>query len=161
MAKLVVFGAGDIARLAHFYFSTDSEHEVVGFAVDPAYRTAAEFQGLPLVSTDQLISQFPPSAVKMFVALSYARMNSVRAEKYAMVKGWGYELVSYVSTHCSNLSQFPPVLVDHSVRLSCPRHRDVVMLRRRFSTAVPVEIDECPQCGGVWLDSDELAQIRR
>jgi len=34
------------------------------------------------------------------------------------------------------------------------------MLRRRFSTAVPVEIDICPQCGGVWLDSDELAQIR-
>jgi len=121
VAKLVVFGAGDIARLAHFYFSTDSEHEVVGFAVDPAYRTAAEFQGLPLVSSDQLISQFPPSAVKMFVALSYARMNSVRAEKYAMVKGWGYELVSYVSTHCSYLSQFPPgdncfILEDNTVQ---------------------------------------------
>jgi Zn-finger nucleic acid-binding protein len=53
------------------------------------------------------------------------------------------------------------VLVDHSVRLNCPHHRGVVMLRHRFSTAVPVEIDECPQCGGVWLDSDELAQIRR
>ena len=25
MAKLVVFGAGDIARLAQFYFSTDSD----------------------------------------------------------------------------------------------------------------------------------------
>jgi uncharacterized protein len=60
-----------------------------------------------------------------------------------------------------HLSQFPPALVDHSVRLACPRHRDVVMLRRRFSAAVPVAIDECPQCGGVWLDSDELAQIRR
>ena len=38
---------------------------------------------------------------------------------------------------------------------------DVVMLRRKFSAAVPVEIDVCPQCGGIWLDSDELAQIRR
>jgi Zn-finger nucleic acid-binding protein len=35
------------------------------------------------------------------------------------------------------------------------------MLRRRFSAAVSVLIDECPHCGGVWLDSDELAQIRR
>ena len=61
----------------------------------------------------------------------------------------------------AHLSQFPPALVDHSVRLQCPHHPDVVMLRRRFSTAIPVEIDVCPHCGGVWLDSDELAQIRR
>ena len=61
----------------------------------------------------------------------------------------------------AHLSQFPPVLLDHSVRLNCPHHHDVVMLRLRFSAAVPVTIDECPQCGGVWLDSDELAQIRR
>ena len=34
MARLVIFGTGDIARLAHFYFSRDSEHEVAAFAVD-------------------------------------------------------------------------------------------------------------------------------
>ena len=34
------------------------------------------------------------------------------------------------------------------------------MLRRKFSASVPVDIDECPQCGGIWLDSDELARIR-
>jgi Zn-finger nucleic acid-binding protein len=60
----------------------------------------------------------------------------------------------------AHLSQFPPALVDHSVRLCCPLHRDTVMLRRKFSASVPVEIDECPQCGGIWLDSDELARIR-
>src|SRR5688572_153990 len=40
-------------------------------------------------------------------------------------------------------SQSPPPLAAHSVRLPCPRHRDVVMLRHRFSAAVAVEIDEC------------------
>ena len=35
MARLVIFGAGDIARLAHFYFTRDSPHEVVAFTVDP------------------------------------------------------------------------------------------------------------------------------
>ena len=34
------------------------------------------------------------------------------------------------------------------------------MLRRPYGARVPVEIDECPQCGGVWLDADELASIR-
>lgn len=61
----------------------------------------------------------------------------------------------------AHLQQFPPTLIDHSIRLTCPHHPDVVMLRRRFSLTVPIEIDECPQCGGIWLDTDELAQVRR
>lgn len=61
----------------------------------------------------------------------------------------------------AHLRQFPPTLLDHSIRLTCPRHPAVVMLRRRFSAAAQVEIDECPECGGIWLDTDELAQIRR
>ena len=40
MAKLVIFGAGDIARLAHHYFTHDSPHEVAAFVVDRAFRTA-------------------------------------------------------------------------------------------------------------------------
>jgi Zn-finger nucleic acid-binding protein len=61
----------------------------------------------------------------------------------------------------AHVGQFTPPLIDHSIRLRCPHHVDVVMLRRKFSLAVPVEIDECPECGGIWLDSSELAQIRR
>jgi len=60
----------------------------------------------------------------------------------------------------AHLDQFPSAVIDHSVRLHCPRHPAAVMLRRVYSREVPVEIDECPDCGGVWLDTDELAQIR-
>ena len=61
----------------------------------------------------------------------------------------------------AHLSQFPVEIVDRSVRLRCPRHPAVVMMRRAFSRSVPTEIDECPECGGLWLDADELARIRR
>jgi Zn-finger nucleic acid-binding protein len=61
----------------------------------------------------------------------------------------------------AHLSQFPPTLLDHSLRLRCPHHPDVVMMRRPFSSTAPVDIDECPQCGGLWFDTDELAAIRR
>jgi Zn-finger nucleic acid-binding protein len=61
----------------------------------------------------------------------------------------------------AHLSQFPTTLMDHSRRIACPRHPDAVMLRRAFSPDRPVQVDECPQCGGLWLDADELAQIRR
>jgi hypothetical protein len=83
VAKIVVFGAGDIARLAHHYFSTDSDHDVAAFTVDAEYRHGESFLDLPLVAFDRVAELYPPSNYKMFVALSYAKMNKVRAAKYA------------------------------------------------------------------------------
>jgi len=107
MSKLIIFGAGDIARLAHFYFSRDSEHEVTAFTVDGQYRQGDSFLELPLVDFEEVAGRYPPEEYKMFVALSYARMNKVREEKYHQAKGAGYELVSYVSSRCSFLTDHP------------------------------------------------------
>ena len=104
MAQIVIIGAGDIARLAHYYFSTDSAHEVVGFAVDAEYRREDTFLELPLVPIDEVASRYPPATFQMFVALSYAKMNRVRAAKYQQMKALGYELVSYVSSRCTFLT---------------------------------------------------------
>jgi sugar O-acyltransferase (sialic acid O-acetyltransferase NeuD family) len=121
MVKIVIFGAGDIARLAHFYFTTDSSHEVAGFVVDRAFRTADEFLGLPLSDADNVTERYPPSDHLMFVALSYAKMNGLRAEKYAAMKQAGYRMASYVSSRCSYLTQTPPgenclILEDNTVQ---------------------------------------------
>ena len=107
MSQLIIFGAGDIARLAHYYFTRDSEHEVVAFTVDQEYREADTFLDLPLVSFEDVLSRYPPGEYKMFVALSYARMNKLREEKYRAAKEKGYELVSYVSSRCSFLTDHP------------------------------------------------------
>ena len=107
MAKLVVFGAGDIARLAHYYFTRDSEHEVAAFTVDQKYRQADTFLNLPLVPFEEVSKTYAPADYKMFVALSYARMNKLREEKYRQAKANGYGLVSYVSSRCSFLTDNP------------------------------------------------------
>jgi sugar O-acyltransferase (sialic acid O-acetyltransferase NeuD family) len=107
MADIVIFGTGDIARLAHFYFTRDSEHDVAAFCVDSAYKESDEFQGLPVVAFESVADRYPPDAYKMFVALSYAKMNKLRAEKYFAAKALGYELVSYVSSRCSYLTDTP------------------------------------------------------
>ena len=121
MAKLVIFGAGDIARLAHHYFTHDSAHQVAAFVVDRAFRQGDEFQGLPLLDAEDATQRFPPGDYDMFVAMSYAKMNAVRAEKYASMKAAGYRLVSYVSSRCSYLSQTPPgdncfILEDNTIQ---------------------------------------------
>ena len=107
MAKVVIFGAGDIARLAHRYFTKDSQHTVAGFAVDRPYKAGDTFSSLPLVAFDEVRSRFPPEDYRMFIALSYARMNKARAEKYQEAKALGYELVSYVSSRCTFLADDP------------------------------------------------------
>jgi sugar O-acyltransferase (sialic acid O-acetyltransferase NeuD family) len=107
MVKLVIFGAGDIARLAHYYFTRDSDYEVAAFTVDAKYRQGETFLDLPLVPFEEVAEAYPPSHYKMFVALSYARMNKLREEKYYQAKQRGYELASYVSTRCSFLTDHP------------------------------------------------------
>lgn len=107
MSKLVIFGAGDIARLAFYYFSRDSEHQVVAFTVDEKYRQSDNFLDLPLVAFEDVAMRYAPDEYKMFVALSYARMNKLREEKYHLAKQCGYELVSYVSSRCSFLTDHP------------------------------------------------------
>lgn len=100
---LVIFGAGDIAQLAHFYFQNDSEFDVVGFTVDRAFMSGSSFCGLPLVPAEDVTDVFPADSHAAFVALSYSKMNSVRAEKYAQLKDAGYKLASYVSTKATVL----------------------------------------------------------
>jgi len=98
---LVVFGAGAIAELAWFYFKHDSAREVAAFTVDRAFLESDTFHALPLVAFEDLEQRFPPSDYDMFIALSYAKRNSIRAAKYGEAKAKGYALASYVSTRAS------------------------------------------------------------
>ncbi len=59
-----------------------------------------------------------------------------------------------------NIERDESLVVDHEKRRKCPKCDDIIMMRHFFSTKKEVEIDECPQCGGFWLDSGELERIR-
>lgn len=51
--------------------------------------------------------------------------------------------------------------IDLSEKLNCPHCLDIVMYRHFHSVKQKVEMDECPKCGGIWLDTGELTQIRK
>ncbi len=54
----------------------------------------------------------------------------------------------------------PGVLVDLKRKRECPRCEGVKLHRHYFSARRQVQVDECPNCGGYWLDAGELAAIR-
>lgn len=101
---LVVFGLGDMAQLAHYYFQNDSDYEVAGFTVDAAYLDAPEFCGLPVVPFEEVAQRFPPDSFSLFVAMGYAKLNAARKEKYLAAKALGYRMASYVSSRATILN---------------------------------------------------------
>jgi Zn-finger nucleic acid-binding protein len=58
------------------------------------------------------------------------------------------------------IPQNPAARLDPSIRRECPRCLQMKLKRRKFSPKINVEVDECPGCGGFWLDGGELEQIR-
>ncbi len=52
------------------------------------------------------------------------------------------------------------IVVDLSRKRECPRCADVKLHRHFFSAKRRVQVDQCPNCNGYWLDAGELALIR-
>lgn len=117
--RVVIFGTGEAAELAHFYLTHDSPYEPVAFTVDAAYRKQETFCNLPVISFDEVTSTFPPERFAMFVAVGYTRINEMRAAKYAEAKGRGYTLISYVSSAAYVYPGFQPgdncFILEHAV----------------------------------------------
>ncbi len=121
LKKVIVFGTGDIAQLAKYYFDIDSSYEVVAFTVDRDFCIQSTFENLPLIPFDEISNQYSPKDFEMFIALSYAQMNNLRQTKFLAAKKMGYKIASYISSKCSYLSQFPPgenafILEDNTVQ---------------------------------------------
>ena len=98
---LLIFGTGELAQLAHFFFCHDDRRQVAAFVVDAAYRQAAEFMGLPLVASEGLETRFPPTDFEMFVAIGYTQLNRVREARCIEARQRGYTLASYISSRAS------------------------------------------------------------
>jgi sugar O-acyltransferase (sialic acid O-acetyltransferase NeuD family) len=101
MKEVVIFGTGDIAALADFYFAHDSPRKVIAFTADAAFIAAPDFLGRPVVPFEDVAASYPPDRCDLFVALSYSKLNAVRTDKASAARAMGYALASYVSTRAT------------------------------------------------------------
>jgi sugar O-acyltransferase (sialic acid O-acetyltransferase NeuD family) len=104
MKKLLIFGAGDIGELAHWYFTRDAKREVAAFTVDAAFVREDRFAGVPVVPFESVHEAFPPDSHDLFVAVSYAKLNTLRRDKYLEGKRRDYGIATYVSSHATVLN---------------------------------------------------------
>jgi sugar O-acyltransferase (sialic acid O-acetyltransferase NeuD family) len=97
-SRLIVVGDSLFAEIAYEYFTHDSEYEVVGFAVEDAFRTKDSFHGLPVHSFDTLEEHVAVGEHSVFAALTYTKLNRARQRLAGEAKRKGFALASYVSS---------------------------------------------------------------
>ncbi len=102
--SLVIFGSGEMAQLAHYYFGTDTDYNVVAFTLDANYINDSKFCDLPLIAFDRLHEQYPPDNYHLFIALGYSKLNTIRKEKFLAAKEMGYSLASFISPKATVLN---------------------------------------------------------
>ena len=59
-----------------------------------------------------------------------------------------------------NVERDERLILDKARKRECPRCAGVKLHRHFFSAKRRVEVDQCPNCAGYWLDAGELALIR-
>jgi sugar O-acyltransferase (sialic acid O-acetyltransferase NeuD family) len=96
--RLVIVGDGELAEIAYEYFTYDSPHKVVGFAVERACLKRDTLCNLPVVPLEEVETHFAPDRHAAFMAVDHTQLNRVRVRLYQAVKDRGYQLVSYVSS---------------------------------------------------------------
>ncbi len=94
--KLIIFGTGNYARMTYWYFTEDSEYEVVAYCANKEFITEKDIHGLPLVAFENIEEKYPPEDYQMFVAAGYKGLNEMRKSMFVQAKNKGYKLASYV-----------------------------------------------------------------
>ncbi len=94
--KLLIYGAGEFARLMSFYFHHESDYELAGFCLDADYMTTDRFCTLPVVPFESVQKTCPASEYRMFVAIGYRMMRN-RSRMFDKAKDKGYRLVNFIS----------------------------------------------------------------
>jgi sugar O-acyltransferase (sialic acid O-acetyltransferase NeuD family) len=94
---IVLFGAGELARLAYLAFTQEGEREIVACTVSRELVTETELFDLPIVAWEELETAYGPERHELFVAVGYRGVNRYRRELCEAARRRGYELASHVS----------------------------------------------------------------
>jgi len=109
--KVIIFGVNDLAELAHYYLTNDSEYEVIAFTVNKKYLTKKTYtpknstKSYPVIPFEEIEISFPPSKYMLFAPMAGVKMNTLRKKIYEEGKEKGYKYISYISskaTICNN-----------------------------------------------------------
>ncbi len=147
MKKVVIFGTGDMAHLAHFFLTNDSNYEVAAFTINLEFIKDQSFLNLPVVGFEDIVNTYPPSEYDMFVTLGPQDCNELRETIYHQAKSKAYKLISYISSkadywqdmkHGDNVFIFQDTSIEPFVEIG----NNVILFGSKIGYNVKIE-DNC------------------
>ena len=99
--SLVIYGAGEFARIAKHYFETDAGIKVENFVIDDEFVVNSDdymFQGKPVFSESHFLKNKNPEKYCYFVAYSARNLSFPRMRKVQQISSRGLECISYISS---------------------------------------------------------------
>jgi len=81
MKKLIIFGIKNFAEIVHYYFTHDSDYQVVAFTVNCAYIRESTYQSLPVIPFEEVEKFFLPKDFDIFIAIGVQKNNKIREKK--------------------------------------------------------------------------------
>jgi sugar O-acyltransferase (sialic acid O-acetyltransferase NeuD family) len=102
MNKVVIFGNGQVAEVAHWYVRHTTSRLVTAFTVDGVYVKEGAFHGVPVVPFETIQDTHPPKDHLMLVMASYQKVNRLRQLKYEQAREKGYGFYTYVHPAVAN-----------------------------------------------------------
>ncbi|GGB10527.1 acetyltransferase [Agarivorans gilvus] len=98
MKKLIIFGAGDLARLVSFYIEELNETKIIAYSVDDKYYTSETYLGKPLIPYSRIkryagTLNTPP----LLVTIGYADMKA-RETIFKRIKNDGFTTTNFIGS---------------------------------------------------------------
>ena len=97
MSNLIVFGTGQMAEAVAVYLERESDHHIVGYTIDTAFRNGqTTFRGKPVYDWEALEDHFRPENGLLFGPISYRELNKFRKARFLDGKTLGYSFLTFV-----------------------------------------------------------------
>lgn len=104
MKQIIIFGLKDLAEIAWFYITRQTDDRVACFTVNREYRETESFKGLPVVEFEEIEKLYPPSEFVFFAPMSPSGMNRHRERIYMQAKQKGYSFYTFISPYATVLT---------------------------------------------------------
>jgi sugar O-acyltransferase (sialic acid O-acetyltransferase NeuD family) len=108
--KVIIFGVKDLAELAHYYLTNDSNYEVIAFTINKSYLNSTIFTPkgsdteYPVVEFETIEKIYPPTEYSLFAPMTGVNMNQSRKKIFEDGKSKGYRFISYISSKSTSFN---------------------------------------------------------
>ena len=105
MKKLIIFGTGNIAELAYYYITEDTDYDISAFTVEKDHIKNNLFMEKPVVAFENIEDLYDPKDYYMFAPISAKCLNKFREKIYKLGKEKGYRFINYISSRATILTK--------------------------------------------------------